>query len=197
MPDSPVSEIRLPELHLPEIKRDDIVRSLSAIRMPDIDMPKVSRPKVDLPSMPSIPNVDFSKIDIGKAVAGAAAAVHIGRGARRPRWPFAIGTLVVVGLATWAIMSNQALRARLISAAAAVRERIATMTAGYDDRLDVDMDDPIAFDAANTAPIDPGPYSDASLTSAEPTPYPEGLGNGRNNDEIASEESGLPKIPAK
>jgi hypothetical protein len=156
--------------------------------MPDVDMPKVERP-----NMPSMPNLDFSRIDIGKAVAGAAAAVHIGRKAQRPRWPFAVGALIVAGLASWAILSNRAVRERLATGATAVRERIQLMLPAGDDSLDVEMDDPIAFNVAETSPIEPGPYSDA--TPGETAPYPDGLGNGRHTDEItAFEESGLPKI---
>lgn len=188
MPDLPVQEVRLPELHLPEIKREDIVRSLSGIHMPDVDLSKIERPRIDLP------RIDLSSIDLGKVVAGATAAVHIGRRARRPRWPFALGALIVVGLTGWAILSNQAVRARLASGVNALRERISAVGSGADDRLEIDQEDAIAFDAAETAPIETAPYSEGSLgDSAEPTPYPDGLGNGHSGDEIpAFEESGRP-----
>ena len=76
MPELPVKETRMPELHLPEISRKDIMRSLSEMRMPEVEMPKV----------------DLSDVDLGKAVAGVAAAAHIGRRSRaalavRGRWP--------------------------------------------------------------------------------------------------------------
>jgi hypothetical protein len=182
MPDLPTQEIRLPELHLPEINREDIVRTLSGMHMPDVDLSKVERPRIDL-----------SSIDLGKAVAGAAAAVHIGRRAGRPRWPFALGAIIVVGLAGWAIMSSQTLRSRLASGASAVRERLASMAPTGDDQLEIDGD-PIAFDAAETAPIEPGPYADASTSAgSEPTPYPDGLGNGHGHDEISAfEETARP-----
>jgi hypothetical protein len=184
MPDLPTQDIRLPEFHLPEIKREDIVRSLSGIHMPEVDLSKVERPKIDL-----------SSIDLGKAVAGAAAAAHIGRQQRRSRWPFALGAVIVVGLAGWAIMSSQTLRSRLSSGASAVRERLSAM-APSDDRLDIDRDDTIAFDAAETAPIEPGPYADASTGDGMAgTSYPDGLGNGNGHghDEIpAFEESARP-----
>jgi hypothetical protein len=164
MPDLPVKEGRRSELHLPEISRDDIVRSLSEIRMPDVDLGNLELPKFDLPSTA-----------IGKALAGAAAAAHIGRRARRPRWPFAVGGLILAGVATAAILGNETLRARLANGLEALRGRLMTMRAGADDQLELDSDDPIAFSAAETAQITPLPYADG--VTGDVTGYPEGLGS--------------------
>jgi hypothetical protein len=169
MPELPVKETRMPELHLPEISRKDIMRSLSEMRMPEVDLPDV---------------------DLGKAVAGAAAAAHIGRRSPR-RWPFAVGGLIVAGVATAAILSNESLRAKISSGLDALRERFSAMrsSSSYDE-LDIDRDDPIAFDAAQTAPItETSPYSEGSTldTTAD---YPSGLGaNGHEDGIPAFEES--------
>ncbi len=184
MPELPVKEVRLSELHLPELKREDIMRALSEIKRPDVDLTKLERPKIQLPD--KVSKFEWPSVDIGKAMAGAAAAAHIGRRARRPRWPMAVGGLIVAGLAAWAILTNETVRARLASAANVVRERIATMRSTDDDRLEIDSD-PIAFDAAQTAPIDPPPYSE---TTVDATGYPEGLGSNNGDGIPAFEESG-------
>ena len=167
----PVKESRLSELRLPEINRDDIIRSLSE-KMPDVDLSKVDRPK-----MPDI--------DVGKAVAGVAAAAHIGRRNRPRRWPFAIAALAVAGVVTAAILSNETLRARITSAIDAVRERMGMGSTTYDG-LDVDRDDPFAFDAAQTAPIaDASPYTEGAGETAD---YPSGLGSNGHEDGIPAFE---------
>jgi hypothetical protein len=176
MPELPVKESRLPELHLPEISRNDIMRSLSEIRMPDVDLPKVERPRFDLP-------------DIGKAVAGAAAAAGIVRRSR-PRWPFAVGGLILAGLATAAILSNETLRAKIAGGIEALRERVTAMRSTDIEELDVDQDEPVAFDAAKTASItETSPYSEGSTAEAT-ADYPAGLGSNGHEDKIpAFEES--------
>jgi hypothetical protein len=168
MPELPVKETRMPELHLPEISRKDIMRTLSEMRMPEVDLPDV---------------------DLGKAVAGAAAAAHIGRRSRR-RWPFAVTGLIVAGVATAAVLSNETLRAKISSGIDALRERFNAMRSSGYDELDIDRDDPVAFDAAQTAQIgDVTPYSEGSPldTTAD---YPSGLGSNGHEDGIpAFEES--------
>jgi hypothetical protein len=171
MPELPVKEGRMSELHLPEISRNDIMRSLSEIRMPEVDLSKV-----DLP-------------DIGKAVAGAAAAANIGRRSR-PRWPFAVGGLILAGVATAAVLSNETIRAKIAAGFEALRERVSMMRATDDDRLDFDRDDAVAFDAAPTAPIgDTSPF-DEDMTPGATADYPAGLGSNGHEDGIpAFEES--------
>lgn len=188
MPELPVKDVRLPELHLPELKRDDILRALSDIPRPDVDLSKIERPRMDLPdSVGKLrwPSIDLLSVDIGKAVAGAAAAAHIGRRTRRPRWPLAVGGLIVAGLATWAVLTNETVRSRLAGVANGVRERLDAMRSGDSDGLDIETDEPIAFDAAETHPIEPAPYADT--TTVDATGYPEGLGS-HNGDGIPAFE---------
>ena len=79
------------------MKHDDLVGGRSGIHLPDITIPSAIS-KVDWPLL------DLSSIDVGKAVRGAAAAAHIGRRRHRPRWPLAIGGLIVAALASWALL---------------------------------------------------------------------------------------------
>lgn len=180
MPQLTVKESRLPELHLPEISRDDIVRTLSE-RLPDIDMPNVDLSKVERPKF------EMPDVDLGKALASAAAATGIGRRSRS-RWPFAIGGLIVAGVAAAAILSNETVRSRIASGLDALRERIASMRSSGYDELDIDRDEPVAFDAAETAPItETTPYAEGATDTA---PYPSGLGsNGHEEGIPAFEES--------
>ncbi|MEP6639792.1 MAG: hypothetical protein ABJC39_10625 [Chloroflexota bacterium] len=179
MPELPVKDARLPELHLPEINRDDIMRSLSEIKMPDVDIRKLERPKFDLPD--SVTKRDWPSIDIGKAMASAAAAAHIGR-KRRSRWPFAVAGLILAGVATAAIVSNQTIRARISDAIHGLRERIAGMQSGYD-ALDVDRDETVAFDAADTMPIQSSAFAEDSTAG-----YPDGLGSNGHDDGVPAFE---------
>jgi len=180
MPELPVKEVRMPELHLPEIDRTEITRSLSEMRLPEFDMPKIERPK--LPDR-------MSKADFGKAVAGVVAMTPFRPKPARPRWPLAVGGLIVAGVATVAVLSNRSIRARITAVIDALRERLASMRAD-DDSLDIDGD-PVAFTAADTAPIEPVPYADG--TTAEVTGYPDGLGaeGHLNNGAPTLEESGV------
>jgi hypothetical protein len=195
MPDLPVKDARLPALHLPEFKRDDIVRSLSEIRLPEADRSKVQRRRIELPDAVAKfewPRLDLSSLDVPKALAGAAAAVNIGRRSRRPRWPLAIGGVIVVGTVA-AVLFNEGVRTRLANAINTLRERLMGMRPTQDDVLEIDVleidvDDPIAFDAAETAAIEPSPF--AETTAFEATGYPDGLGV-RNGD-ATFEESGKP-----
>ncbi|MEO8571738.1 MAG: hypothetical protein ABI553_08560 [Chloroflexota bacterium] len=174
MPELPVKDVRLSDLHMPELKREDILRALSEIPRPDVDLSKLERPKFDLPS-----------IDVGKAMAGAAAAAGISRRNKSTRWPLAVGGLIVAGLAAWAILTNEMVRSRLAGAAGAVKERIATMRSG-DEELQIDPDEAIAFDAAATHPIESPPYADATVDT---TGYPAGLGSNNGESKQAFEES--------
>ena len=190
MPELPVKESRLPELHLPEIDRDDIARSLSEIRLPDVDLSKLERPKVVLPKAVSNfewPRFDISAADIRKALASVAVAAHLRPRPRQSRWPFVVGGLFVAGVATWAVLSYEAHRARLANGANAVRDRIASMRSNDRDQLEIDPDEAIAFTAAETAPIETPSYSDATMIDA--TGYPEGLGADRDNGAPAMEEA--------
>lgn len=185
MPDLPVKDAPISAIRLPELTRDDIVRSLSEIHLPDA-------PKVDLPDAVTRfewPRVDLSFIDLPKALAGVAAAANIGRRARRPRWPLAVGGLVVAGVVV-AALSNEGIRTRLANAVNGLRDRVTSMRPPADDILEIDVDDPIAFAAAETAAIEPPPF--AETTSFDATGYPEGLGADNGDRMPAFEESAKP-----
>jgi hypothetical protein len=187
MPDLPVKDAPLSALHLPEFKRDDIVRSLSEIRMPEADLSKIQLPNLDMPD--AVTKFEWRRIDIPKALAGVAAAVHIGRRPQRPRWPLAVGGLIVAGTIA-VVLSNEGVRTRLANAINSIRERLMAMRTSRDDILELDVDDPIAFEAAETAAIEPPPYAETSAFDA--TGYPDGLGT-RNGDGIPTfEETGKP-----
>jgi hypothetical protein len=125
MPELPVKEIRRSELHLPEIKRDDIVRSLSEIRLPAIELPTVElRRREDSPT-----RFDWRSVDLGAAVAGAAALAQAGVKAGRPlfrrsRVTVAAGTIVVVGLVAAAVLATPAVRQRAGATVRRVRDRV-------------------------------------------------------------------------
>ena len=123
MPELPVQEVRLSELHLPEIKRDEIVRSLSEVRVPTLDLAAIERPRIALPD--SIRRFDWRSIDLGGAVAGAAAIARLGRPlARRSRWPYVAGAVIVVGAASAVILASPAVRERTGRAIRDLRARI-------------------------------------------------------------------------
>ena len=185
MPEVSIKEIRLPELHLPEISRDDIRRSLSEIRLPDVDLSNMARPRMDLPNL-----------DVGKAIAGvAAAAAHLTRPARRRRWQPVLGALIVAGLAGWAVLSNAALRERISKTVEGLRQRVDSMRSGSVEGLEVDADRPVAFPAAEVKPTEGSQYADAftgsngSNGSNGSAGYPDGLGAGDGDRIPAFEES--------
>ena len=192
MPEVLIKEIRLPELHLPEISRDDIRRSMSEIHLPDIDLSNMVRPRVDLPN-----------IDIGKAIAGVAAAAHLTRATRRRRWQPALGALIVAGLAGWAVLGNAALRERISKVVDGLRQRVDSMRSGSVDELEVDADLVVAFPAAEVKSIEGSLYADAvsgangtagthgtagTNGSAGSAGYPDGLGAGSTDRLPAVEE---------
>ncbi len=185
----PANELHPSELHLPEITRDGIARSFSGVHLPDLDFSGLERPRIDLPEAVSNfewPRIDLPSIDIGRAIAGAAAAAHIGRHARRPRWPLAVAGLVVAGLAGWAILSQDAQRVRVTRGARAIRQRISAMRSDLQGRSEVDPGHAIAFSAAEIAPIETSPFSDG--LTAEATDYPAGLGSNSSDGTPAIEQ---------
>lgn len=201
MPVLPVKEHRGSDLlrDLRDMSRDDILRAVSEM-LPDVDLSKLERPKVDRPridlskvEMPAAianldwPNVDVTKAmsgagkvvaDAGKAVSDAASSVHIGRRKQRSRWPMAVGGLMVAGLITWAVLANEAIRTRISEAIASTRERLVSMGSKDEEFFDLGPGDAVAFDRAETAPLEEAPFSDVS--DAAPAPYPDGLGAERN-----------------
>ena len=178
MPELPVKEVRMPELHLPEIDRAEITRSFSELHLPEFDLPKIDRPK-----MPD----RMANVDLGKAVAGLVAMTPFRPKRSRPRWPVAVGGLIVAGVAA-AVLSNRAIRDRIARAFDAFRARVTAMR--REDMLQIDADDPVAFTEAETAPLDPTPYADG--TTADVTGYPDGLGaDAHVNGAPKLEESGV------
>ena len=126
-------------------------------------------------------------MDIGKAVAGAAAAANIGRRSR-PRWPFAVGGLILAGVATAAILSNETIRAKIAAGFEALRERVSAMRSTDYDRARLRSGRAVAFDAAPTAPIgDTSPYNEGSTGDAT-ADYPSGLGSNGHEDGIPAFE---------
>jgi hypothetical protein len=146
MPDAPVKELRLPELQLPEISRDEIMANLSL-------------PKLD-------------PTGIGKAVSDAASDVmamsHLGPRRTRSRWPI-IGGLVLAGLALMALVNVAGIRSKIVSGAQATRDKAMDLLSSEED-----FEEPTAFDAAETMPLDPAIHPvDPTATPAD---YPAGLG---------------------
>lgn len=172
---TPVKESRIPELRLPDISREGIARSLSEIHAPDLS--KIERPKIDMSDF------DLSRTGVGKAVVGAATAAGLMH-KPRSRWPYLLGGAIVVGLVGVAYMNAQAIRDGLTRVKTSVSDWATRMTARRE------PSDPVAFTAAETAPIDHG----LAFPGADPlTPdYPEGLGaptdKGASSNGIASLE---------
>jgi hypothetical protein len=153
-----LKEIRPSDLHLPEIKRDDIVRTLSQIELPDA----------------------VKNLDIGGAIADAAATVGR-RGRRSPsRWPVAIAGLAIAGVASWAVLSNRSIRDRITSALDGIREWIGTMRS---EAVDADAEDAVAFTAAETAEMQPPAFADPLTIDA--SEYPAGLGTTQDAEPVA------------
>jgi hypothetical protein len=156
VPELPVQEVRVSELHLPEIKRDEIVRSLSEVRLPALDLATIERPRIALPD--SIRRFDWRSIDLGGALAGAAAIARLGRPlARRSRWTYVAGAVIVVGAASAVILASPAIRERAGRTIRDLRARIDERT-GPRDGLEIDIDAAPAVEAL-----------DASIESLETT----------------------------
>jgi predicted dinucleotide-utilizing enzyme len=142
MPELPVKEVRLPELQLPELDRAGIVRTLSEIRRPTIDLPDMERPTAQLRE--GLAKIDWTRIDptaidIGRAAASVAAIARMGRPILRSRWTLVAGTLVVIGLAGAALLSNPKVRERAGRTVDGVRARIDARS-GAAPSLDVEAD---------------------------------------------------------
>jgi len=168
MPEIPVKEGRPAELHLPEIKREQIVRALSEIHLPAFELPDgVS--KIDWRA------IDPSNIDLGKAMAGVAAATRMGKPMiRRSRLAVAVGALVVVGLAAAALLSTPAVRERAGRTVRGVRSRVDART-GPADLLEIEDDilaGPVADAAAavESAAVEMVPVMDVTPDDTNETP---------------------------
>ena len=170
MPELPVKEVRLSELHLPELKRDEIVRSLSEIRRPAIELPELERPGSQVRE--SLARIDWSRldptaIDLGRTVAGVAAIARMGRPIIRSRWTLAVGTLVVIGLAGAALLSNTAVRERAGRTVGNVRARIDARSGAPDASLDIDQDVVPDLDGETLAAIVDADGVEPAIAAAE------------------------------
>jgi hypothetical protein len=152
---------RLTTLSLPDLSRDDIARGLSAVPTPDLS--GLQRLSIDLP------DIDLRTIDLPSAVAGVATAVGLTRPAR-PRWPFALGAAALLVAGAVIAMNRRAVMARIDSAVCAVERQVAQLRSG---RPMDETDEPVAFTASSTAPIEP-----SESTGETGAAYPDGLGNG-------------------
>jgi len=155
--------------------------------------PKIARPRIELPEAVSRldwPVIDLRAVDVGKAMTGAVAAANVGHRAQRRRWPRAVGGVIVAGLAGWAILSNKALRSRLARGAGAIGARILAVRSNRYIRADIDRAGPIAFAAAETAPIEGAPFTEK--TTIDATGYPAGLGSNNSDGIPIFEETGSP-----
>jgi hypothetical protein len=158
------------------------MRTLSEI-LPDVNPPKAESPKFVMPERMtdlrwSPP--DLSSIDVTRTLSDVAGSVNVRRQKRRPFWPFAIGGFVVASLAGWAILSNEAIRARLRDLVGEVRRRTQAALSDWNEGREVDPAEPVAFTAADTKPIESGPFTERE--DADAAAYPAGLGSGDGDD---------------
>ncbi len=163
------------------------------IHLPEFELSGLERPRMELPDAISDfdwPRIDLPSLDVGKAIAGAAAGAGVGRHARRPRWPLAVAGLVIAGLAGWAVLSQDALRVRLTRGAQAFQERISAIRSDVQRRSEGVSGRPIAFSAAQTAPIEISPFADGPTVEA--TGYPAGLGSTSSDGPLSMAESSSP-----
>lgn len=221
MPEFTVKEVRLPELRLPEIKREDIVRSLSGVRLPEVDLAKARPAGMKVPAGIKVPAVNLNSADVARLMTAAAAVARFTRPTptrksllsrafsrgtpspiarllpqrrRRSRLPIALAVVVVGAMTAWAILRQPKVRQRLEEAATSARERFDAMRAGQSG-TQADVDVPIAFTAASTAPIQPDGFANATGDAAAPSggsDYPDGLGaiSGEGDGVPAFEETG-------
>lgn len=168
MPEIPVKDFRPAELHLPEIKREQIVRALSGIHLPTFEMPD-GISKIDWRA------IDLSSIDVGKAMAGVAAATRLGKPLiRRSRLTVAIGALVVIGVAAAALLSMPAVRERAGRTVRGVRSRVEARS-GAGDALEIEDDILIAPASDEAMSIESAlgdlvPVMDVTTTKATDAP---------------------------
>jgi hypothetical protein len=125
-------------------------------------------PNFDVPNI-DLPNIEPPRLDVPEAIAGALDAAGIRRRSPWRRRPLALAGIVAAALAGWAILNNEAIRARLNESIGSIRQWISTMRSPVSDL------EPVAFPAAETKPIEPGPM--AEYETPEVADYPPGLGS--------------------
>ena len=134
-------------------------------RLPDVRLPDFERPTL------AMPDLDGPKADVGKAIVSAATAVGLVKTPRRSRWPFLLGAGLVVALAGWTVMNAAGIRERVGRAKGWIEDRVGAVPT---EPVDQDSQDPVAFTAADTQPIEkPATTVVSASTNAD---YPEGLG---------------------
>ncbi|CAN5654226.1 hypothetical protein BH20CHL7_BH20CHL7_04230 [soil metagenome] len=182
MPTIRLDDVRLPELHLPEMSRDDITKAIGDARR-DVDLSRFDPRNVELP------DIDLSRVDVPKAIAGAAAAAGL-RPRQASRKPLVIGVAVVIGVAGFALLTSTAIRSRLAALATQARDRVAEWR-GSMDTFDAD-DEVVAFDAAETAGGTTSPFADSFAADASPFdgpgPLPDGLGSNGTAEPFAERD---------
>ena len=207
MIEMPVKEVRRPELHKPDLHLPDAVTNFE---WPKVDLSSVDVRKAVGDAGDAVREVgksagdavgeagkNASKAvreagknagkavgDAGKAVSDAAAGVQIGR-SRTNRWPFAIVGLFAAAAVGWVVLSNAALRARLVSGAGAVRRQAAELRSNVARSLAARREDAVAFPASPTAPAVDTAFGDGT---GDATDYPEGLGSNNGHGSVADEE---------
>jgi hypothetical protein len=168
MPELRIKEVRMPELHLPEMSRDEISRVVGDATR-DIDLSKLDPRRIDV-----------SEIDLPKAVTDAAQAVGLAK-RPRPRAPFILGGLMLLGLVTVAVMTSPAVRPRLEELARRIRGRIDE--ARGDSSLTADEMTDTSYIGV---PIEPSVYtSDIGTPGSSPFDDAIGTPNGTLTDDDA------------
>lgn len=177
-----------------------VKRSLSNIHLPEIDLSSLKRPSIELPDaianaeMPKfeMPKFDVPTVNVGETVGQLATTLGLRSRPQRSRMPLAVGGLIVAsvaGIVGFMVMTNDAVRARLMSAVDTIRDRIDTMrSGGGNDTTDFDADESVAFPAAELAPISAAPYTNGA--PVDTAGYSAGLGSDTNDS--ASDEAGTP-----
>ena len=211
MPEFTVKEVRLPELHLPEIKREEIVRSLSG-HLPEVDLARARQASFKVPA------VTLSGSDIGRLLAAVAAVARLvrptssrgrwltgraGRGSRwsvarivkprpnRSRLPIALGAVILAVIGSWVVLRRPAVRQRVEAAARRAREQFDVLVSTQLNP-EITTEEPIAFSAAETAPVRAEGFVSASedadrSASPKAAEYVDGLGsNGSSTDGVSS-----------
>ena len=134
-------------------------------RKPDFERPKLELPEFEMPKI-DLSNVEIPKVDVAKTIADAATAVGLTK-PRRSRWPFVIGAGIVVAVAGLAALNSATVRDRLSQAKSWITERVSDMRSG-------DYEEPVAFTAAETKPIEDS--IDAVVSDPMSPDYPDGFG---------------------
>jgi len=161
MPTIRREDVRLPELHLPEMSRDDISKAMADAGR-DMDLSRFDPRRIDLSKV----ELDLSRVDLPRAVADAAEATGFVKVRRASRVPMVVGAAVVIGLVGFALLTRDEVRSRLDALIVRSRERFDEWRGS--EPMDED-DDPLAFDAAETAGLRPSPY--AATIDQESTPF--------------------------